>query len=435
MPSPTRPIILVALTALALPQLSCSQPPAVEDVAARSAAAPTAAQSSDWSQWRGNDRDGHAGSFVPPATWPDTLSAAWTVEIEPGHSGPIVAEETIFLHLRTSSGEAVEARKLSDGSVLWRSEYPTAYTVHPEAEWHDRGPFSTPLYAGGVLYTMGVAEVLSAWEAESGELLWRTDFGEEFETPFAYYGTSNSPILASGHLVVHVGGPGDGALVGLDPSTGFEAWRWAGDGPAYGSAIETELDGVNQLVTFSQKQLIAVAPESGELLWELPYEVPWDNTVQTPLVVDDKVILAAWDTPARSYRPTRREEGWQVPVVWTNPDASVAYASSVLIDGSVWGFAQKAKGRLCQLDASTGETLWQGPGRQGEHATLVAAGSWLLVFLESGQLQIIDTTTEPPAPVAEYTVGESAVWAHPAVFGNSLLVKDQESLTLWRLPN
>jgi hypothetical protein len=37
--------------------------------------------------------------------------------------------------------------------------------------------------------------------------------------------------------------------------------------------------------------------------------------------------------------------------------------------------------------------------------------------------------------VAEYELAAEPVWAHPAVLGDSILVKDRSGLTLWRLPS
>jgi hypothetical protein len=37
------------------------------------------------------------------------------------------------------------------------------------------------------------------------------------------------------------------------------------------------------------------------------------------------------------------------------------------------------------------------------------------------------------APVATYTVSDSPTWAHPALSGRALLVKDASHLALWRL--
>lgn len=402
-----------------------------------SIAIPTTAEEgagTSWPQWRGPDRDGQASAFEAPDSWPSQLRKVWRLEVGPGHSGPVVADGRIYLHVRGESGEAVEARSLSDGSVLWRQSYPTAYPVKAEARWHGSGPFSTPLLAEGMLFTFGIAEVLTAWRAADGEVLWRHDFGEEFEKPWTYYGTSLSPILADGKVVVHAGGPGKGALVAMDAATGRERWRLEGEGPPYGSAIVTRIDGVRQLVSLTQDRLIGVDLATGKLLWSHPFDVDWDNTVQTPIVADGRIVLAAWETPARGFEVRRDSDGWRVAVAWEAPQSAIAYTSPVLIGDRVWGFSHNDSGRLYRLDPADGRIDWRGSPRQGDHASLVAAGKRLLVFDSSGHLQVIEATAPEPTVLAEYEVTSSAQWAHPAVFGRHLLVKGQGELTLWEVP-
>lgn len=397
-------------------------------------AAVAAEESGGWPQWRGPARDGQAVGFESPARWPEKLARKWRIEVGQGHSGPLVAGDRLFLFVRTEQGEAIESRRVADGSLIWHQAYPTSYPVTPEGRWHGRGPFSTPALVDGVLYTFGIAEVLSAWKAEDGELLWRRDFGREYDTPWAYYGTSLSPIVTAGAVVVHAGGPGKGALVALDAGTGKERWRLEGEGPPYGSAIEAEIGGVRQIVSFTQNRLIGVASASGELLWSVPFKVAWDNTVQTPVVVEDTVVMAAWETPARGFRIEHGSDGFQVEVGWQAPESAIAYTSPVVIGGRVLGFGSGDGGRLYRLDPRTGSIDWRGRPRRGDHASLVAVGTHLLVFTEAGQLEVYQAAGAEPELVASYQVTTSDQWAHPAVFGRSILVKGQGELVLWELP-
>lgn len=398
------------------------------------AAGGAVAQERDWPQWRGPDRNGQTGAFGSPAVWPPQLEKVWRVEVGDGHSGPVIAGDRVYLHVRAGEGETVESRRLEDGSLVWAGTYPTSYPVKPEASEHGAGPFSTPLLADGVLYTFGIAEVLTAWRAADGEVLWRRDFGQEFREPWAYYGTSLSPLFAGGHVIVHAGGPGDGALVALDPATGEERWRLRGEGPPYGSAIALEIDGVPQLVSFTQNRLIGVDLATGRLLWSQPHAVQWDNTVQTPVAAAGLIIMAAWETPARGYAVRRVGDRWTVDIRWEAPQTAVAYSSPVVIDGQVWGFSHHASGQLYRLDPRTGHVGWRGPPRQGDHASLVAAGRDLLVFTDAGRLVVWRTTGERPKKLSEYEVTSSAQWAHPALVGRRILVKGRGELILWQIP-
>ena len=46
---------------------------------------------------------------------------------------------------------------------------------------------------------------------------------------------------------------------------------------------------------------------------------------------------------------------------------------------------------------------------------------------------VVPAAGDKYAPERTYTVADSPVWAHPALVGNRLLIKDKTALTLWRI--
>ncbi|MDX1502314.1 MAG: PQQ-binding-like beta-propeller repeat protein [Thermoanaerobaculia bacterium] len=392
---------------------------------------PAAAQ---WTQWRGPERDGHAPGLAAPDAWPAELERRWRVEVGRGHASPLVDGGTIYLFVRDGEADRVEARRLEDGGLVWRAEDPAPYRPSHHAAEHGAGPFSTPLLHGGVLYTYNIRQRLNAWSAADGSRLWSRDFGDEFEHPHPTYGNSQSPVIADGVLVVHAGNPGDGALFGLDPLSGEERWRIDGDGAAYGSFLPTSLGGVEQLVGFTQRRLVGLDARRGHLLWEVAYDVPYDNTVVTPVVHGDAVVVAAWQTPLRAYRVSRGAGSWSVEVAWENDEIAVQHASPVLVGGRLFGHSHRNGGQLYAVDATGGVTVWLGPPRQGdEQAVLVAASPWVLTFRQDGQLEILDARAADYRPARTYRLTDAELWAHPAVWAGHLLVKDRTTLALFGL--
>ena len=70
-------------------------------------------------------------------------------------------------------------------------------------------------------------------------------------------------IVDSGLLIAHVGGIRGGALRAFDPATGATKWSWPGDGPGYASPIAFVAGGVRQIVTETQKKVVAVDAANG----------------------------------------------------------------------------------------------------------------------------------------------------------------------------
>src|SRR4029453_14253721 len=191
----------------------------------------------DWNQWRGPSRTGVTTAFKAPASWPERPRQVWKVKAGEGHSSPIVAADRVYLFSRISGQEAVTAYEVATGKEGWRQRYDAPYEMNSAATSHGKGPKSTPVFDRGRLYTFGIGGILSAWNAASGKLLWRTGFKKDFPSKSPDFGVAMSPIVASDKLIVHAGGPGNGAVLALNPLTGKQVWSWNGEGPAYASPV------------------------------------------------------------------------------------------------------------------------------------------------------------------------------------------------------
>jgi len=390
------------------------------------------ALAADWPQWRGPGRDGVA-AFTAPKAWPAKLTKVWSVEAGGGHSSPLVAGGKVYLHARQGGDETVSAFDLASGKLLWRDSYPTSYSPAAEAQRHGLGPFATPALDGGMLYAFGINEILSAYDAASGKLLWRHDFGKEYPTPRPYYGTSSSPLVMDGMVVVQAGGEGKGAVVALDAKTGKPRWRLDGDGPGYGSPVVAELGGVRQVIVPTQKKILGAALATGEKLWEMPFQVPYDQNILTPVVTADTFIMSGEDTDAQAIRVSKKDGKWSAEKVWADRSISMYMSSPVLWDGLLCGFSSVRRGHVFCADPKTGEVRWKTEGSEGESAAVVAGGSHLFVLRNDAELQVIQRTGGEIRKVAQYTVADAATWASPVVMDGRILVKDAMRLTLWSL--
>lgn len=386
----------------------------------------------EWPQWRGPSRDGHAAAFTAPAVWPKALRQAWKASVGLGHASPLVAGERVYLFARQGQDEVLQAFDLQSGRALWRQAYAAPYTMHPAATDHGPGPKATPLLGGGRLYTFGITSVLSSHDAATGRLLWRKDFKGRFADNVPTYGVAQSPLLEGGLLIAHVGGA-QGALIAFDAATGQERWSWAGDGPAYASPIVVEVGGVRQVVTFTRSRLVGVSAARGELLWTLPFTTPYEQNAVTPVVLGATVIASGLEGGVRALEIVKTSSGFKLEPRWETREVSMWMSSPVLVDGRLYGFSHLKKGEFFALDARTGRLLWRSPGRQGENASLIAAGGLLFATVTDGELHVAPAAGGSWAPLASYTVAPSSVWAHSALAGRVLAVKDVDSLIVWRL--
>lgn len=395
-------------------------------------AAATAGAAADWSQWRGAERDGRATGFTAPAAWPKEPKRAWKVPVGLGHSSPVVLAERVFVFTREGDDEVLAAHELKTGKPIWQQRYAAPYQMNSAATSHGPGPKSTPLVSGNQVCAFGISGKLSCHDAATGRLLWRKDFAGQYRATSPLYGSAASPLLADGMLIAAVGGPDDGALIAFDAATGAIKWTMKGDGPAYASPVVTTLDGVRQVVTQTQTRVVGVDLAKGTLLWSIPFTTAYDQNAVTPLINGPLVIYSGMGTSLRAVRPARKDGAWKVETVWDAPDFPLYMSSPVLAANRLVGFTHKKKGQLFALDPATGRVAWASEGRLGENAALVAAGGAMLALLDDAHLVVFDPAAAAYTPRATYSVADSPTWAHPVPTPAGLLVKDANTLALWR---
>ncbi|HUE87588.1 MAG TPA: PQQ-binding-like beta-propeller repeat protein [Vicinamibacterales bacterium] len=397
-------------------------------IAALIAASPGAQPPREWSQWRGPARDGTV-AFAAPATWPGALTKQWEVTVGAGHSSPVVTDGRVIIHTRQGEREVTRALDLHTGKELWRIDYAAPYTMNSAARGHGPGPKSTPVVAAGRVFTFGISGILTAHDVATGKVLWRTD------APPAppEFGTAMSPLVDGSLVIAHVGAHDRGALTAFDVASGTPRWRWTGDGPAYASPVLAEIDGRRQLVTQSENAVIGVDAANGQLLWRLPFRTSHDQNSVTPVVVNDVVIFSGLDNGTAAVRVVRKGAAWTAEPLWKNDQVSMYMSSPVVIGRTLFGLSHRNRGQFFAIDVASGRTLWTSPGREGENAALIAAGDLLLLSTTNAELIVARAGSDQFDEVKRYDTAESAVWAHPAIAGTTIVVKDIDKLICWRV--
>lgn len=389
------------------------------------------ALASDWPQWRGPERTGVA-STPPPGSWPENLLKSWHIEVGIGHSTPVVGGSRVFQLSRQGEREVVRVLGFETGKNLWEQAYDAPYTMNPAAISHGKGPKSTPLLSGGRLYTLGIGGTLSAFDAATGRVLWRDDYKDRFDATSPLYGNATSPLIAGGKLLVHLGGPGKGALMALEPETGNTVWEFRGDGPGYASPIVATFDGVEQVVTQTDAHIVAVSLDSGKLLWRIPFTTPYDQNIVTPLAHGGELVFSGLDSDTFAVEPELGKDGFEPRERWRT--RTTFYMSSpVVAFDRILGFSNQRKGQVVALDPKTGRTLWESEGRLGDNGGLVLWGNWLLVLTSEGELIVLKADAESFSPVRRYTVADTPTWAQPVPALSGVLVKDESRLAFWNL--
>jgi len=212
------------------------------------------------------------------------------------------------------------------------------------------------------------------------------------------------------------------------PQTGAVKWFYDGDGPAYASPLVVTLAGTRQVVTHTQKEFVGAPATNGKKLWSIPSKSEYDENSTSPLLYKDTIIFPREGFGIFSIRIVKKGDTYETQEVWKNSDNELFMSTPVIYGKHLFGLSPKKKGQFFALDADTGKTLWQGEGRVGENAAILNTGKVLFFLTNDANLFIANPSGKSFEILAKYTVAQSQTWAHPVLFGNKMLIKDETTI-------
>jgi len=416
----------VLVFALVLGILGCGSPViAASDQEGVSTAEP------DWPQWRGLYRDGQIGG----PKWPDRLDKdllepLWRVPLGPSYSGPIVTDDAVFTtETLDREREVVHALDRKTGKQRWRVEWNVAITVPFFAASHGSWIRSTPAYDGECLYVAGMRDVLVCLAADTGREHWRVDFVDRFKTPLPAFGFVCSPLVDGTAVYVQAGA----SVVKLDKKSGTVLWRVLkekGDmtDSAFSSPLIAQLAGKRQLLVQTREQLAGVELETGDVLWTQTVPAFRGMNILTPVVVGDTIFTSTYRNQSWLYRVVRDGDGFSVETVWSNKVHGYM-STPVVVGGHV--YLQLQNRRFACLDLETGEPTWTS-APFGPYVSLVAQEDRILGLDSRGRLLLIRANPKKFELLADVKVSDAETWAHLAVRGDALFIRELGALAAYR---
>lgn len=416
-----------------------------------------AAEPEAWPRWRGAGGQGIAARAAVPQAWLASPKRTWTAPLGIGWSSPIVAAGKVFITDRTDHSERVLAFDATSGEPLWRRADPVDFDPHAVGARHGNGPKSTPAFAFGKVYSLGIAGRLQCLDATSGKQVWEVNFPDRFGThrplpggrafvnrtesvivpvgkgegaPVPLFGYTGSVLVAGGLVVVPVGGEKGGTIMAFDAQTGNEAWRALHDEVSYSSPVKATLAGIDQVVVMTGPEVVGLELRTGRKLWSHPFQIQYNESIGTPAVADPYVVVTGDGHPLTALKISRVGDGCSLTVGWKNRDLS-SYLSSMLIhEGHVYGMNDG--GELGCLRLSDGQTVWI-DGRHGYYCTPLLAGSELLCLNEKGTLLVLSATPKSYQPLSTAALTNRATWTSPALMGKWLYIRAQEQLLAFEM--
>jgi outer membrane protein assembly factor BamB len=380
----------------------------------------------NWPQFRGPNRDSKVTGFKAPAKWPEKLAQQWKITVGTGDASPVLVGKNIYLHTRQGNEEVILCLDAATGREIWKNSYPANAVTGPSAS--HPGPRSTPAVSNGFIVTFGATGILSCLDANTGKVAWRKE-NPMNEVPQFF--TGMSPLIIDGICIVHVGKKDDGKVLALDLKTGNEKWKWSGDGPAYASPSLMIIDGKKHIIVQTEKNLISLDFADGKLLWQvstLPQQ-RFYNCV-SPYIDGNKIYYSGQGTGTKAIEVSKQGTQFVTRELWSNTETGAKWNTAILKDGYLYGFTDQR--RIYCLNASNGETAWVDNTTNSDFATILDCGSVIIGLPSTGNLIVFKPDPKAYSEIAKYKVSETAIYAFPIIAGNTIYVKDAESLIMYK---
>jgi outer membrane protein assembly factor BamB len=392
------------------------------------------ANAEDWPRWRGPRLDGISQESGLLKKWPDGgPRQLWRAALSGGFSSVVVADGRLFTETKEKNQELVLCLDAVTGNEQWRFRYDCDYAAHPTFTGGGMpasrtGPRATPVVDGDRVYALGATGILLCLDAKTGKEIWRQDLLKIAGRDCPTHGYCGSPLIVGERIFLQTGGSGGKSIAALDKRDGQIIWQSLDEVLGQGSPVWAEIRGTPQVIFFTGKAAIGVAPQDGKLLWRYPWSTRFDLNIATPICSDDRVFISSnYGTGGALLRVTEKN---QPETVWKTLTMQNHISTSVLYQGHLYGFSEQ---RLRCVDFPTGQVKWDksGLGR----GSLVVADGQLIILGDHGQLVLAEPNPSEYTEVSRCQILDKGTltWTVPVVSGGRLFIRSENGLLAFDL--
>ena len=381
-----------------------------------------------WPQWGGPQRDFEVKSAQVADDWPDDgPKKLWSRPLGEGYSSIVYDDNRLLTMHRAEDEEVIVALDPASGKTLWEYRYSAPMIEGIETRF-GKGPNATPTVHGDLLYTLGITGKLHAIDKRSGNTTWSHDLVAEFGAKPPTFGFSSSPLVHGNRLIVAVGGEGVG-MMSLDPATGAVIWKRHDFENIYSSPIVIDVDGQEQIVLLTDREIVGIAPEDGALKWRHEHVNQWKTNICTPVWGENNVLFltSGGDAGSRALKLSRKGDSTHVKEIWSTRKLKVGQTNVIRMGDYIYGCSgERNASFMAALDAKTGELAWRERGFA--KAMILAADGKFVILDEDGSLALAKATPTSFELLAQTPLLSKVAWTVPTIVGNRLFVRDKEQI-------
>lgn len=384
--------------------------------------------SSNFSQWKGPDRNGIYPEKNLLKEWPEGgPQLLWEFdELGLGHSSPIATDDKIFASGTIDSTTYVFSFDF-EGNLLWKKPL--------GLEWIKSFPGirSTPLIYYDKGYLLTGRGILYCFSTENGEIIWTKDLFKEFGGVNIMHAITENLLIDDNKLYCTPGGK-ENTLIALNPVTGELIWSSKGlsDTSAYCSPIAFSHNNQRYIATCLANCAAAFNADNGELAWKYDFEYEWKVHGNTPVYQNGELFVVD-GFESGNCKLKISDDGRSVQEVWKDTLLEDTFGDFVLMDGRLYGGCRYYADSWVCLDWETGEKIYA--MSSWEPGSIIAADGMLYCYGFNGEFGLVKPTPEGFDLVSKFQVKgkKKDHWAYPTIKNGKLLIRYANSLLVYSI--
>jgi outer membrane protein assembly factor BamB len=386
----------------------------------------TAVSTPAWLQWGGPNRDFKVATQGIKENWPaGAPKQLWSRPLGEGHSAILVEQGRLYTMYSDGNREFIISLDAETGKTVWEVPY-EADTSGLDLS-AGKGPHSTPLIIGNLIYAVGVKGAMHALDKNNGRIVWKHDLWSELGGSFNDRGYSSSPVAYRNTVIVPVGGRSSQCLMAFDQRTGAVVWKNINFTPAPASPMIINVGGQDQIVHFGQEEVYGADATNGNLLWSYPHKTSWGLNISTPLWDPSDGLLfvsSAYGTGSRVIRLTRSGGQTTATQIWANNRLRIHFGNAVRVGDLAYGSSGDfGPAFFTAINVKDGNIAWQ--DRALSRASFLYADNKFVILDEDGDLTIASPGQNGLRVHAKASVMKKLAWTVPTLSGTKLYLRDR----------
>ena len=380
--------------------------------------------STDWPQWRGQDRSGVSRETGLLREWPRSgPTLTWSAsQLGAGYGSVSVAGARVFVQGMKNRQSVVTSLDRATGKPVWS-------IALGSAQENDRGsgPRSTPSVDGDRVYVLTENGDLVCLLVADGKVVWRRNIIKEFNGRNINWLISESPLVDGNRVIVSPGGRNAG-MAALDKMTGMTLWvsKELSDEAGYASSVVADVQGVRTIMTLTGNAGIGVRASDGKLMWRYGNVANNTANITTPVYSNGKVFYtSAYGTGGALLGLKANGQDVSAQEIYFTRNMQNHHGGVVLVDGYLYGFNNSI---LTCLEFDTGKVMWR--DRSVGKGSVAYADGHLYILSEDNVVGLVDASPKGYRETGRFTISDQGwpAWAHPVISGGQLLVRNQNML-------